>query len=677
MAQAEVLPIELTATHKGGSAFAALRRDVEGARTSLRSLNTAAETAIEALATGGKSLLAVAGLGAVAAAVNKLIDLSDKLGEKALRLREFAATTALSTMQLQALTNAAENHGNKAEQAGSAVQKFTAGWEQMRRGGGQMLEEIRRIDAQLARDMQQAGDAAAAWDMLAQAVDRASVSQRNLLLRAAGGKEGVAVLTGMLGDTSRAGGLNMLAEQAKMAGDVIDKELIQKLATLKAQADAAGERLRDKIGLIGAETELRHAKELREDLIAIIDKIQNFSPSSAWTNFVEWWSKGGLSLLQGRKHIPAAPEITVNKAPDLGFRVPGADQALRNAPAAAERLPRTPEQLLDDQRQINALLGAAVTPAETYLERVRQINAEVEKNKDLLPFQKRALDAAALAHNGAVLAMREQLGIAREGEIADTKWALAKEQLGKAGVKSAEDIATAERIVRKEAQLTAEAIKVRASETPALTRLAIDSNKLATNLDSELAAALRGTTSDIFAMAKGTDTLSAGLEKMSTRILEAVANALLLKHVVGPIAGGLSAGISGGIGSLLGSAHGNVFGPGGLVPFAAGGIVTRPTIFPFANGTGLMGEAGPEAIMPLRRDSQGRLGVAAEGAGGGTTVIVQNYSSEPAREERSRGPDGREMVKVIIGEVTKAIGAGDMDSVLGQRFGSKPVGVRR
>jgi hypothetical protein len=37
------------------------------------------------------------------------------------------------------------------------------------------------------------------------------------------------------------------------------------------------------------------------------------------------------------------------------------------------------------------------------------------------------------------------------------------------------------------------------------------------------------------------------------------------------------------------------------VPFRHGGVVTRPTIFPFAGGIGLMSEAGPEAIMPLRR----------------------------------------------------------------------------
>jgi lambda family phage tail tape measure protein len=44
-------------------------------------------------------------------------------------------------------------------------------------------------------------------------------------------------------------------------------------------------------------------------------------------------------------------------------------------------------------------------------------------------------------------------------------------------------------------------------------------------------------------------------------------------------------------------------------PFAAGGVVGGPTLFPLANGLGLMGERGPEAVLPLARGSDGALGV--------------------------------------------------------------------
>ena len=64
-------------------------------------------------------------------------------------------------------------------------------------------------------------------------------------------------------------------------------------------------------------------------------------------------------------------------------------------------------------------------------------------------------------------------------------------------------------------------------------------------------------------------------------------------------------------------AQGGVVGANGIQPFANGGIVTKPTFFKYAKGgamqNGLMGEAGPEAIMPLSRNNQGRLGVDASG----------------------------------------------------------------
>jgi lambda family phage tail tape measure protein len=73
------------------------------------------------------------------------------------------------------------------------------------------------------------------------------------------------------------------------------------------------------------------------------------------------------------------------------------------------------------------------------------------------------------------------------------------------------------------------------------------------------------------------------------------------------------------------SANGNIFNQNGIQKFAMGGVVNRPTIFPFANGTGLMGEAGPEAIMPLQRAANGKLGVIA--SGGGTTNVTVNVDA--------------------------------------------------
>lgn len=69
--------------------------------------------------------------------------------------------------------------------------------------------------------------------------------------------------------------------------------------------------------------------------------------------------------------------------------------------------------------------------------------------------------------------------------------------------------------------------------------------------------------------------------------------------------------------------NGKVFNKGKVVPFARGGVVNKPTVFPMAKGAGLMGEAGPEAIMPLTRKN-GRLGV--EASGNGTVVNIYNQT---------------------------------------------------
>jgi phage-related minor tail protein len=74
------------------------------------------------------------------------------------------------------------------------------------------------------------------------------------------------------------------------------------------------------------------------------------------------------------------------------------------------------------------------------------------------------------------------------------------------------------------------------------------------------------------------------------------------------------------LGGLFANAKGNVFVGGSVTPFANGGVVNSPMLFPMRNGTGLMGEAGAEAIMPLARGSDGKLGV--RGGGGGASVTV-------------------------------------------------------
>ena len=94
--------------------------------------------------------------------------------------------------------------------------------------------------------------------------------------------------------------------------------------------------------------------------------------------------------------------------------------------------------------------------------------------------------------------------------------------------------------------------------------------------------------------------------------------------------------IGSGSGTETGFAQGGVLQGGRVQPFAAGGVVAAPTYFPMAGGAGLMGEAGPEAILPLSRGSDGRLGVAAGGGSARPLSMTVNIATpDPGAFRRS------------------------------------------
>lgn len=101
-------------------------------------------------------------------------------------------------------------------------------------------------------------------------------------------------------------------------------------------------------------------------------------------------------------------------------------------------------------------------------------------------------------------------------------------------------------------------------------------------------------------------------------------------------------------------AMGGVLGRNGIMPFARGGVIDKPTVFPFAKGIGLMGEAGPEAIMPLRRGRDGRLGVEAAGGGGmNITVNVDAQGSSVQGDQANSQQLGQAIGAAVQAELIK------------------------
>lgn len=112
----------------------------------------------------------------------------------------------------------------------------------------------------------------------------------------------------------------------------------------------------------------------------------------------------------------------------------------------------------------------------------------------------------------------------------------------------------------------------------------------------------------------------------------------------------IAGGIENLVGGLLPFAKGGSFAQGRVVPFAQGGIVTAPTMFQMRGGRGLMGEAGPEAIMPLARGADGRLGVQMQGGGRPVNVVMNITTPDVEGFRRSQGQ--------IAAQVTRALGRG-------------------
>ncbi len=121
--------------------------------------------------------------------------------------------------------------------------------------------------------------------------------------------------------------------------------------------------------------------------------------------------------------------------------------------------------------------------------------------------------------------------------------------------------------------------------------------------------------------------LSEALRMVARSMADGVYGAAM-RPVQQALGGALARGVQGAMSAFLPFAAGGGFSQGRVMPFARGGVVSGPVAFPMRGGsTGLMGEAGPEAILPLARGADGRLGVQASGRGGRPVQVVFNITT--------------------------------------------------
>lgn len=181
-----------------------------------------------------------------------------------------------------------------------------------------------------------------------------------------------------------------------------------------------------------------------------------------------------------------------------------------------------------------------------------------------------------------------------------------------------------------------------AGEIDAASKAMRDMDGEARRLSRSLSSSLRSAFDKaVFGGEKLTDVFRDLASSVAGKVLDAA-----LKPVSNALSRGFGGALTGALGSAFGFADGAAFSAGRVRAFARGGVVGGPTLFPMRGATGLMGEAGPEAILPLERGPDGRLGVSARG-GGGAPVIVNIQTPDLASFQRSRGQVSAQLARAV------------------------------
>jgi hypothetical protein len=167
-----------------------------------------------------------------------------------------------------------------------------------------------------------------------------------------------------------------------------------------------------------------------------------------------------------------------------------------------------------------------------------------------------------------------------------------------------------------------------------------------------------GLTSAFDALIEGTQNWGNSLRQIAATVLKDIAKQLIKILVIDQAINAFKSIFNFGGGGGSAAAGGTMYAANGMIaangiqPFAMGGVVTSPTLFKFANGgtmrNGLMGEAGPEAIIPLKRGADGKLGVA--GGGSGTTNVTVNVDAKGSSVQGDSGK-GNQLARVVAAAV--------------------------
>lgn len=601
-------------------------------------------------ATVGPALAAVFAVAGIAGFVRQTLDGIDALND-------LSDATGASIENLSALEDAAARTGTQMDTVGAALVKLNQQLaaakpgnetDQALRAIGLSAEELRRIDPaqallQVAQSLQQFEDdgnkARLVQELFGKSVKEVAPLLKDL---AESGKLNATVTKEQADEVDRFN--KQLAQLGKTATDVardISGPLITAINNLMERAKKEGF-----LSALFTPTETGRAIQQAEDLSRAITVVTDrllraetlaknlelpgavrakwAADAAALRKQLEGLQRQALDVTQGLKgplpdeygnegrNRPRASLPTISAAPKPA-RVAGLDRAPdtyadvigRGVAALIERTDTVKLAELNAQlAKLDELAAAGLDPK--IVEQVRSLLTPIDKGDVGPPI------SAELEKINALLAQTDSAQLAE----AQRTLMLLNDELSKVDAGSARFVQLQEAILAAQDRLTE-----LAGTFPELKKQTDDIGK-------DIGLTFSSAFEDAIVSGKKFSDILKGIGDDLLRLL-------VRRNITEPIAGAIK-GINWGslLAGFLGSAKGNAFGPSGVIPFASGGVVSSPTMFGFGGGrTGLMGEAGPEAILPLKRGRDGKLGVQSASMGGVVINQTINVAAGASRNE--------------------------------------------
>jgi len=547
--------------------------------------------------------VALAGAAGMSALLKSSLGAADQIGKTADKL-------GITTDALQTYHFMASQSGLATKTMEMAMQRFTRRMAEAAQGKGELKSVLEQYNIAVRDTAGYTRKSADVLGDLANVIQKTEdPTERLRIAFKAFDSEGVAMVNTMKGGKA---GLDAMAKEARDLGLIMDQELIR-----------ASEKANDELDKLTKVVSV-HFKTAIVELAPAITQI---------SKDITDWTKQNNEDIRALTSTVGSLASGLSKLWDLAGKVgeaTGVSGMIRHAADIANGSGYTGSWMEEGQEALN---------------RYKTAMGEVVNETNRLVEAKQKVTTATMAEAEAMAAVYQQ-----EFDVTVQSYTTELEELAAAEAAAAREMANFQQQVDEMNgiisgtstwDLMQDAMKQTAD-------VAAEAAEEVNHSWDRVASTISGSMTDaILDVIDGSKKASEAFADMARDIIrnlmKMILQQLIFNVVMRAFGGG---GGGGGGGSLFGYAKGGVFDQSGVVPFAKGGVVTRPTIFPFASGAGLMGEDGPEAIMPLTRTSGGDLGVKSEGGGNRDTNVIINAIDSRSFDEAIRR-NSASIVKVV------------------------------